>query len=96
VVKLLNYSLQEASLEADSNPFGVVVLTHLQALARRGDPNTRKVWKTRLVKGLFDRGLDAAAIRARPRGRDSDRLAGGDRAGRHLSEQTAPCAVNNG
>ncbi len=63
VVKLLNYASQEAALEAERNPFGVVVLTHLQALATRGDPDTRKTWKTRLVKGLFDRGLDAAAIR---------------------------------
>jgi hypothetical protein len=40
-----------------------VVLAHLQTRATRQDPQGRKSWKTRLVKGLFERGLDAETIR---------------------------------
>jgi hypothetical protein len=63
VVKLLDYGQDLAGLEAQANPFGLVVLAHLQTAATRQDPPARKGWKTRLVKGLLDRGLDAATIR---------------------------------
>jgi Putative transposase, YhgA-like len=63
VVKLLDYAPDLASLEADANPFGLVVIAHLQTAATRKDATTRKHWKTRVVKGLFDRGLQAEEIR---------------------------------
>jgi hypothetical protein len=62
-VKLLDYAGQEAQLEAHPNPFALLVLTHLQALATRQDAETRRAWKVRLVKGLHERGLDAEDVR---------------------------------
>lgn len=55
-VKLLDYGEQEAALEAAPNPFAAVVLAHLKTLETRGDPETRRDWKVRLVKGLHERG----------------------------------------
>src|SRR5260221_4694182 len=62
-IKLVDYAEDLDGLEAVRNPFGLVVLAHLQTVATRQDPEARRLWKTRLVKGLFDRGLDAATIR---------------------------------
>jgi hypothetical protein len=62
-VKLLDYLGKEAELEAEANPFALLVLTHLQALATRNDPAARAAWKLRLVKGLYDRELDAEDVR---------------------------------
>jgi hypothetical protein len=56
VVKLLDFEAREAELEASRNPFAVVVLAHLKALRTREDHQARCNWKTRLVKGLYDRG----------------------------------------
>ena len=63
VVKLLDYAQDLAALETATNPFGLIVLAHLQTMATRRDALERRLWKTRLVKGLFDRGLEADAIR---------------------------------
>jgi hypothetical protein len=63
VVKLLAYREREAELEADSNPFAKVVLAHLKALETRDDPETRRVWKFRLVRGLYERGFGEEDVR---------------------------------
>jgi predicted transposase YdaD len=63
VVKLLDYGSLEQRLEADKNPFAAVVLAHLKAIATEGDPEQRRTWKVRLVKGLYERGLQAEQIR---------------------------------
>jgi hypothetical protein len=63
IAKLLDYARDLGALEALPNPFGLVVLAHLQTLATRRDPQTRQFWKTRLAKSLLNRGLEAAAIR---------------------------------
>ena len=63
VVKLLDYQVDLAALEAQANPFALVVLAHLQTMATRQNLESRKQWKTRVVKGLFERGLEAEAIR---------------------------------
>jgi hypothetical protein len=61
--KLLDYSEDLAMLEAHLNPIALIVLAHLQSMATRDHPGNRKVWKVRLIKGLLDRGLNAADIR---------------------------------
>jgi hypothetical protein len=63
VVKLLDYAPQYEELESDPNPFAVVVLAHLKALETRGSPVERRAWKVRLVKGLYDRGMDGEGVR---------------------------------
>ncbi len=55
--KLIDYAGREAELEADKNPFAKIVLAHLKALETRRDPATRRLWKFRLVRGLFEQGV---------------------------------------
>jgi hypothetical protein len=62
-VKLLDYAGHEAELEADPNPFAHVVLAHLKALETRRDPEGRRAWKFRLVRGLYERGFQAEDVR---------------------------------
>jgi len=57
VVKLLDWSSNVNKLEADANPFAVVVLADLKARETRKDPLTRKEWKFRIVRGLYERGM---------------------------------------
>ncbi len=61
-VKLLDYAGREAELEADANPFAAVVLAHLKTMETRQDAGARRVWKLRVLKGLYERGLDRQAI----------------------------------
>ena len=63
IVKLLDYAPKYQELEADPNPFAVVVLAHLKALETRRSPADRHAWKVRLVKGLYDRGMDPEDVR---------------------------------
>jgi hypothetical protein len=62
-VKLLDYRGREEELERDRNPFAAVVLAQLKELETRGVPAERRLWKVRLVKGLYDRGLNADQVR---------------------------------
>jgi hypothetical protein len=61
-VKLLDWSDRLAELEADRNPFAVVVLAHLASLRTRKDPTARLHWKWRLTRALYDRGYDRQEI----------------------------------
>lgn len=61
-VKLLDYSNREAVLEAEPNPFAAVTLAHLKTLETHGNPDGRRGWKVRLVKGLYDRGLSRVQV----------------------------------
>jgi hypothetical protein len=63
VVKLLDYAPEYQRLESDPNPFAVVVLAHLKALETRRSPAERRVWKVRLVKGLYERRMDPEDVR---------------------------------
>jgi hypothetical protein len=63
VVKLLDYRNDLAALEQNPNPFAVVVLTHLKTQETKGDPEARRQWKLRLVKGLYQRGFSANDVR---------------------------------
>src|SRR5579862_2700529 len=62
-VKLLDYVGREAELEASPNPFAQVVLAHLKALETRRDPQQRRLWKFRLVRGLYERGFKNEDVR---------------------------------
>jgi flagellar biosynthesis/type III secretory pathway protein FliH len=61
--KLLDYRGREEELEREANPFAAVVLAQLKAQETRGAPGERWRWKVRLVKGLYDRGLDMEQMR---------------------------------
>jgi hypothetical protein len=63
VVKLLDYAAEYEELEANPNPFAVVVLAHLKAMETRRSPAERYAWKVRLVKGLYARGMDSEDVR---------------------------------
>jgi hypothetical protein len=61
VVKLLDYR-SRPDLERDPNPFAILTLSHLKAQETAQDPAQRYVWKLRLIKSLYQRGHDRAAI----------------------------------
>ncbi|HUY32746.1 MAG TPA: hypothetical protein VMV69_08185 [Pirellulales bacterium] len=63
VVKLLDYAAHSEALESNPNPFAMVFLAHLKTMETRSSPADRRVWKLRLVKGLYERGLIAEDIR---------------------------------
>jgi len=54
MVKLLDWRDRTAALEADRNPFALVALAQLQAMAHRGGP-ARKSAKLRLIRFLYVR-----------------------------------------
>lgn len=61
--KLLDYRGREDELERSTNPFAAVVLAHLKAIETDADPAARGAWKFRLIKGLYDRGMERAVVR---------------------------------
>jgi hypothetical protein len=63
VVKLLDYAANVSQWETDANPFAAVVLAHLKTVQTRQDPANRQVWKFRLIKSLYERGLQGEDIR---------------------------------
>jgi hypothetical protein len=63
IVKVLDYAGKYQELEADPNPFAVAVLAQLKALETRQSPAERRIWKVRLVKGLYGRGMDSEDVR---------------------------------
>jgi hypothetical protein len=63
IVKLLDYAARYQELEAAPNPFALVVLAHLKTMETRRSPADRYAWKVRLVKGLYERGMDAEEVR---------------------------------
>jgi hypothetical protein len=62
-VKLLDYANRVAELERSKNPFAHVVLAHLKALETRQNPDDRRAWKMRLVRGLYERGFSNEDVR---------------------------------
>ncbi len=63
IVKLLDYASQVAELETVQNPFAAVVLAHLKTQETRDDPAVRRTWKFRLIKSLYDLGLEGEQVR---------------------------------
>jgi hypothetical protein len=61
--KLLDFAAKDEELEASKNPFAKVVLAHLKARQTKDDPDDRRSWKIRLVRGLFERGFSAKDVR---------------------------------
>lgn len=61
--KLLDFTGKDEELEASENPFAKVVLAHLKARQTRDNPEDRRSWKIRLVRGLYERGFDAKDVR---------------------------------
>jgi hypothetical protein len=55
-VKLLDLGADEERLAKSDNPFAVVVLAHLKAQQTKDNHARRRVWKLRLVRGLYNRG----------------------------------------
>jgi hypothetical protein len=62
-LKLLDYREREAELEASDNPFARVVLAHLKMLETRQDPEERRVWKLRIIRGLYESGFSREDVR---------------------------------
>ena len=60
--KLLDYEAQWPMLEQSDNPFAVIVMAHLKALATMGQPETRLEWKLRLARTLYDRDYQEEQI----------------------------------
>jgi hypothetical protein len=61
--KVLDHAGREESLENSPNPFAKVVLAHLKALETRGAPAARRLWKLRLVRGLYEQGWNSEDVR---------------------------------
>ena len=53
IAKLLDFGKDIGALEASDNPFAAIVLAHWQTLQACRDPDIRRQWKLRLVKGLY-------------------------------------------
>ena len=63
MVKLLDWRDRAAVLEADRNPFALVALAQLQAMAHRGGPARKRV-KLRLIRFLYERDYTREQILA--------------------------------
>ncbi len=63
IVKLLDFTDKLSWLEKHKNPFGLVVLAHLQSQATKKNAKTRYSWKIRLAKRLLNSGLKGEEIR---------------------------------
>jgi hypothetical protein len=57
-VKLLDYQHRWAELEASTNPFAWVVMAHLKMQETKQDKPTRKIWKLRLIRQLYESGYN--------------------------------------
>ncbi|WP_414550491.1 Rpn family recombination-promoting nuclease/putative transposase [Anabaena sp. CCY 0017] len=62
-VKLLDYEDSWEELENSNNPFATVVMAHLKTQQTRSSPAERKIWKFRLIRRLYDIGLQEQDIR---------------------------------
>ena len=60
-IKLIDYNSRWAELEADSNPFALVVMAHLKAQKLK-KPSERMSWKLILIKMLYERGYERQEI----------------------------------
>jgi hypothetical protein len=56
MIKLLDYESRWEALEASTNPFAIAVMAHLKTKETRRDAESRKDWKLRLTRGLYEKG----------------------------------------
>lgn len=61
-VKLLDYWQQWNKLEQNPNPFAIITMAHLKAIATHGQPEDRFKAKFALVKMLYQRGYSRQQI----------------------------------
>jgi hypothetical protein len=61
-VKLLDWRGRLEELEASTNPFATVVMTHLKFQDTRNHPQQRKEWKWRLTRALYEKGYSRQEI----------------------------------
>ena len=62
IVKLIDYRGQQAELEANNNPFAIVVMSHLVALETRDNRTQRKQQKLALVRRLYEKGFEREEV----------------------------------
>ncbi len=62
IIKLLDYETQWAELETSTNPFAIAVMAHLKTKDTRHDAVTRKEWKFRLTRRLYEQGYERQDI----------------------------------
>jgi len=60
-IKLIDYNSRWAELEADPNPFALVVMAHLKAQKLK-KPSERLSWKVILIRMLYERGYERQEI----------------------------------
>lgn len=61
-IKLLDYESRWSELEASRNPFAIAVMAHLKTKATRQDLPSRKEWKFRLTRRLYEQGYERQDI----------------------------------
>jgi predicted DNA-binding ribbon-helix-helix protein len=61
-VKLLDYRDRMAELDASKNPFAMVVKAHLKLQETKKDNRSRKVWKMRLIRQLYEEGYNQEEV----------------------------------
>ncbi|MBF0452268.1 MAG: HD domain-containing protein, partial [Candidatus Magnetomorum sp.] len=61
-VKLLDYKNKSHLLETSSNPFAVVVQSHLKSIETKKNNKKRFYWKVELTKNLYNKGLTSQEI----------------------------------
>jgi len=62
IAKLSDYRDRQADLEKSVNPFAVAVAAHLKTQETRHDPESRRKWKLRLIKRLYEQGRERKDI----------------------------------
>lgn len=62
-LKLLDFVDQIDMLEQSEKPFATVVLAHLMTMRTAGSPRDRCVWKLRLLRPMYSRGMSAEDVR---------------------------------
>ena len=61
-VKLIDYADRWDELQASLNPFAWVVMAQLKMLETKQDKPTRKIWKMRLVRELYESGYNQDTV----------------------------------
>jgi len=62
IVKLLDYETQWEAIEANTNPFAILVMAHLRTLGTNQNPEARLEWKISLIKQLYHKGYSRENI----------------------------------
>jgi hypothetical protein len=62
VVKLLDYEERWGELEANTNPFAIIVMAHLKTKATTKNLEQREQWKWTLIRGLYDQGWERKQV----------------------------------